>query len=120
MSTDSKKPLEVLRSAVLGIVGLLMVTTPLALWVAWSLVGFVLALGIGVAAGVLFCVLYSDSKVTNEEQYSKGSESTIKHLDDEFLSELSEMGPFIYHNRLSGDATFRRKMAYLKKKLGYV
>ena len=118
MPTDRNKPLEVLRSVVLGIAGLLMVTTPLALWVAWSPVVFVLALGTGVAAGVLFCVLYPDSKVT-DEQPCNDSNSSIKHLDEEFLSELSEMGPFIYHNRLSGDATFRRKMVYLKKKLGY-
>ena len=37
-------------------------------------------------------------------------------LSDEFLSELSSMGPWIYHNRLPGDPGFQRKMDRLRKR----
>ena len=63
----------------------------------------------GLAAFVLFCALYTEAPGRHA-----GSGRTVSGLDDEFLAKLSNMGPFVYHNRLSGDAGFRRKMARLK------
>jgi hypothetical protein len=114
-----KKPLEALRNIALTAAGLIMVATPLALWLAWSQATFVLVLGAGAAFGLLFFVLYPDTRATtNQEQRKDPNSKTMENLDDKFLSELSDMGPFIYHhNRLSGDSRFRRKMARLKKHL---
>ena len=117
MPAETKKPLEALRNAALTAAGLIIVATPLALWVAWPQATFVLGVGAGAAFGLLFFILYADTRATNEEQRKNSGSRTMEYLDDEFLSELSDMGPFIYHNRLSGDSRFRRKMARLKKKL---
>jgi hypothetical protein len=118
MPADTKKPLEALRNAALTAAGLMLAATPLALWLAWSQAMFVLVLGAGVAFGLLFFVLYADTRATtNQEQHKDPNSKTMENLDDKFLSELSDMGPFIYHNRLSGDSRFRRKMDRLKKHL---
>ncbi len=118
MPADTKKPLEALRNAALTAAGLMLAATPLALWLAWSQAMFVLVLGAGAAFGLLFFVLYADTRVTTDQEQRKDPNSkTMENLDDKFLSELSDMGPFIYHNRLSGDSRFRRKMARLKKHL---
>ena len=118
MPADTKKPLEALRNAALTAAGLMLAATPLALWLAWSQATFVLVLGAGAAFGLLFFVLYADTRVTTDQEQRKDPNSkTMEDLDDKFLSELSDMGPFIYHNRLSGDSRFRRKMDRLKKHL---
>jgi len=117
MLADTKKPLEALRNAALTVAGLIMTATPLALWLVWSQATFVLVLGVGAAFGLLFFVLYADTRATSPEQRKDPNSRTMENLDDKFLSELSDMGPFIYHNRLSGESRFRRKMAGLKKKL---
>jgi hypothetical protein len=117
MPAETKKPLEVLRNAALIAAGLIMAATPLALLVAWPHATFVLGLGASAAFGLLFFVMYADTRATDEEQRKDSSSRTMEYLDEEFLSELSNMGPFIYHNRLSGESRFRRKMALLKKKL---
>jgi hypothetical protein len=117
MPADTKKPLEALRNVALTAAGLIMVATPLALWLAWSQATFVLVLGVGAAFGLLFFVLYADTTATNPEQRKDSNSGTMENLDDKFLSELSDMGPFIYHHRLLGDFRFRTKMDRLKKHL---
>jgi hypothetical protein len=104
MSADTKKPLEALRNAALTAAGLMLAATPLALWLAWSQAMFVLVLGAGAAFGLPFFVLYADTRATNQEQRKDPNSRTMENLHDEFLSKLSDMGPFIYHNRLSGDS----------------
>jgi hypothetical protein len=117
MPAETKKPLEALRNAALTAAGLIMAAIPLALWVAWDQATLVLGLAASAALGLLSFVLYADTRATNQEQRKDSNSRTMEHLDDEFLSELSDMGPFVYHNRLSADSRFRRKMARLKKKL---
>jgi hypothetical protein len=117
MPAEPKKRLEALRNAALTAAGLIMAAIPLALWVAWSEATLVLGLAASAALALLFFALYADPRATNQEQRQDPNFRSMEHLDEEFLSELSGMGPFVYHNRLSADSRFRRKMARLKKKL---
>jgi hypothetical protein len=68
-----------------------------------------MGLGAGAAFGLLCFVLYAATRASNEEQRKDWSSRTMEYLDDELLSELSDMGPFFYHNRLSADSRFEEK-----------
>lgn len=96
------------------VLGIVLALTPLALWVAWSEQGWLLVLAIGAAAfiGLLICHWLSD----DDRPASGGSKRA--NVSDEFLAELSRMGPWTYHNRLTGHARFKKKMARLRKLLG--
>ncbi len=93
--------------------GLILALTPPALWVAWTGTGFIIVLAAGATAGVLYCVLagYQDPLV--EDRGPARDPGTRQSLSDEFLAELSSLGPWTYHNRRFGDAAFRRKMESL-------
>jgi hypothetical protein len=118
MPAETKRPLEALRNAALIAAGLIMAAIPLALWVAWSQATLVLGLAAGGAFGLLCLVLYADTRAATEEQRKDPSSRTMEELDEEFLSALTGMEPFVYHHtRLSGNSRFQRRMARLKKKL---
>ncbi len=109
----------VLRAAT-TILGIVLVLTPLALWVAWSKQALLLVMAIGIAAmiGLLLCRWLTDD---NRYAAHGGSERSPRigpaSLSDEFVAELSSMGPWTYHNRLTGDYRFRMKMERLRKLL---
>ena len=111
MSIRTSALAERLRIYVLTLAGLIMAATPLALWVAWSQTVFILVLAVFVTAGVCFYVLISCERSDGEARHD--DESRV-HLSNEFLTELSDMGPWVYHNRRVGDASFQRKMDSLK------
>jgi hypothetical protein len=117
MSAETEKALRTLRNAALIGAGLIMGATPLALWMAWERAELVLGLGTGGAFGLLLCALYAETKASKEGARKASRFRTMEDLDSEFLSELSDMEPFIYHNRLSGDSRFRARMSRLKDKL---
>lgn len=95
------------------ILGLVMAATPLALWVAWNQTVFVLVLAMFATALVLFSIL---SVFEEPRTRDRRNSAPTTRLSDEFLSELSSMGPWIYHNRLPGDPGFQRKMDRLRKR----
>jgi hypothetical protein len=105
-----------LRNYAATSLGLVMAATPLALWVAWNQTVFILVLVVFAAAVVLFSMLpvYDEPGVSDWRDH-RDAESTAR-LSDEFLSELSNMGPWVYHHRRLGDPDFQRKMDLLKKK----
>ena len=108
--------LEPLRWIALTALGLILAATPLALWVAWSQPVFVLILVTGGLAGVFFYLLYVDHSEPDERGRTDHREK-IHRLDERVLSELSDMGPFVYHNRLSGDSRFVAGMRRLKQSI---
>ncbi len=102
------------------IFGIVLAVTPLALWIAWSTMAFLLIIVIGIISlvGFLLCHWLSDEEL-------KIAEEIIEHppwtgappVGDAVLSVLSGLGPFIYHNRLSAEYRFALKMAQLQKLL---
>ena len=97
------------------VLGIVLALTPLAFWVAWSEQDWLLVLAIGAAAfiGLLIC-----HWLTEDDRPASSAKSERPDISDEFLAELSRMGPWTYHNRLTGHARFKNKMARLRKLLG--
>ena len=107
-------PAGALRAAMVFL-GIVLALTPIAFWVAWSEQGWLLVLAIGAAAfiGLLVC-----HWLTEDDRPAASGKSDRAGVSDEFLAELSRMGPWTYHNRLTGHARFKKKMARLRKLLG--
>ena len=93
--------------------GLILALTPPALWVAWTETGFVIVLAAGATAGVLYWLLAGFRDPLLEDRGQARAPRETQSLTDEFLAQLSSLGPWTYHNRRLGDAAFRRKMESL-------
>jgi len=91
--------------------GIVLALTPLALWVAWSIPVMLLVIASGIVATIALLLCLPS---THTERSSPTGRPT---LSDEFLSELSSMGPFIYHHQPTGGHWFRMKMERLRKLL---
>ena len=100
-----------LRICAVTLLGVVMAATPLALWVAWSQTVFILVLAVFAVAFVFFAILFgSDGSRDDDLGHGRRPPDSVEPLSDEFLSKLSNMGPWIYHNRLPGDPEFQRKI----------
>ena len=100
--------------------GLYLALTPLALWVAWSKQALLQIAGAAVAAAVLFLLCRwsaGDDAATQSGRRKRPPRVEPPHVSDAFLAELSNMGPWVYHNRLTADPGFARKMARLRELL---
>ncbi|MCG8689566.1 MAG: hypothetical protein MI806_00010 [Minwuiales bacterium] len=100
--------------------GLYLALTPLALWVAWSKQALLQIAGGAIAAAVLFLLCRwsaDEDALTDNTEPERPSRLEPLHVSDAFLAELSNMGPWIYHNRLTADLGFARKMARLRELL---
>ena len=101
----------------LAILGLILMATPLALWVAWSGPVLLLVLGIGLAAGVLFCILADYERPPDPSERTRTAEPRRATAADEVTEEIHGLHPFVYHNRLSATARFRAAMTRLRERL---
>ncbi len=97
----------------MAVFGLLLALTPPALWVAWTETGFIIVLATGATAGVLYWLLAGFQDPLLGDRGQARDPGSRQSLSDEFLAELSSLGPWTYHNRRMGDAAFRRKMESL-------
>ena len=104
--------------AATGILGLVLVLMPLALWVAWSEQVLLLVLAGGIAATVVLALIYRLSRGEHDDAEA-ASRNRPATLSDEFIAEVSGMAPWTYHNRLTGDSRFQAKMRRLRKLLGW-
>jgi len=105
---------------VMTILGIFLVLTPLALWIAWSpgVLFAVLGGGIAAALALLACRWLAQRYRAQTAAIAAAPPIGPPPVSDRFLAELSGMGPFTYHNRLTGDYKFRLKMARLRRLLG--
>ena len=101
----------------LAILGLILMATPLALWVAWSGPILLLFLAIGLVAGVLFCVLVGYERPPDPSEKIRNAETRRTTAAHEVGQEIRGLHPFVYHNRLSATARFRAAMARLRERL---
>ncbi len=97
--------------------GLVLMVTPLALWVAWTETIFLAVLATGATALVLYGVLDRFETPANPAQSETSDHVRAVILPDEITAELQDLHPFIHHHRPSGGPKFRTAMSRLKKHL---
>ena len=99
------------------LLGLVLMVTPLALWVAWTEALLIAVLAAGILAGVLYCVLIRYEKPAAPVRSGGSDDLRLADLPDEDIEELQRLHPYIHHHRASGGPKFRRAMAHLKSLL---
>jgi hypothetical protein len=97
--------------------GLVLMATPLLLWIAWSIPVMMAVLAAGAAAAVVCCLLAADRAADTPDRLFVAGQVWPKRPSDEVLAELSDLGPWIHHNHLSTTSTFRRRMDRLRRLL---
>jgi hypothetical protein len=105
------------RAAALVTTSLAMIVmmTPLAMWVSWTDRIFIGVSAVGVVAAVLYCLLDRGEAPASRDR--PAAPQTVSDLDDRLLAELSNLQPFVYHNRLSADSRLRRTLDKVKAAL---
>ena len=99
------------------VLGLVLVATPLALWVAWTEAILIAVLATGLSAGGLYCLLVRLEKPALPARGQDCGRLRVEPLPDETIDELQGLHPFIHHHRASGGPKFRRAMVHLRRLL---
>ncbi len=99
------------------LLGLVLMVTPLALWVAWTETIFLGVLVTGAAALVLYGVLERFERPANPAQSETSDYDRAVILPDKIIGDLQGLHPYIHHHRPSGGPKFRTAMSRLKKHL---
>lgn len=97
--------------------GLVIMVTPLALWVAWTEVILFAVLAAFTAAAGLYCVLVRYEKPDHRGDGEHAAHARPGPLPDEAVAELQALHPFIHHHRPSNGAAFRAAMDKVKRLL---
>ena len=101
----------------LMLLGLVLMVTPLALWVAWTGTILIVVLAAGATAGVIYCVLVRFEKPADPARSEPSDYVRVKNLPEKIIDELQRLHPFVHHHRPSGGSKFRAAMYRLKKEL---
>ncbi len=99
------------------LLGLVLMVTPLALWVAWTETIFLGVLVTGATALVLYGVLDRFERPANPAQSETSDYVRAVNLPDEIIVDLQNLHPFIHHHQPSGGSKFHTAMNRLKKHL---
>ena len=99
------------------LLGLILMATPLALWVAWTDTLLLVVLATGVTAGVLYCVLVRFERPTVPDRSESTDTTRVAQLPGKLIEELQGLHPFVHHHRPSGGPKFRAVMTRLKRLL---
>ena len=99
------------------LLGLVLMMTPLAMWVAWTETIFLGVLATGATALVLYGVLDRFERPANPAQIETSDYVRAMNLTDEVIAELQDLHPFIHHHRPTGGSKFHTAMNRLKKHL---
>ena len=97
------------------VLGMIVVATPLAIWVSWTEWMFIGVIVTGIAAAALFIAL--DPAEPREGRDQPDSSKTVTRLDDQIVAELSNLHPFVYHNRLSAERRLQTTLDKVKEAL---
>jgi hypothetical protein len=106
-----------LMTAGLLLLGLVLMVTPLALWVAWTDAIFLIVLATGAMDGVLYCVLVRFERSADPAQSETTGDFPVDNLPGTIIEDLQRLHPFIHHHRPNGGPKFRTVMNRLKKHL---
>ncbi len=101
----------------LRLIGLVLMVTPLALWVAWTETIFLVVLVTGATAAALYGVLVSFERPANPAQSEPSDYVRPVIFPDKIILELQRLHPFIHHHRPTGGPKFHTAMYNLKKYL---
>jgi len=99
------------------LLGLVLMVTPLALWVAWTETIFLGVLATGATALVLYGVLDRFERPADPTQGESSDYVRTKVLPANSIVELQELHPFIHHHTPTGSSKFQIAMFRLKKRL---
>ena len=102
----------------LTILGLVLMVSPLALWVAWTDTILVIVLASALVAGVLYCVLARCEKPVRPAPRDAADRIRREPLPEQAMDDLQTLYPFIYHNGPAGGPKFHAVMRRLKRHLG--
>jgi hypothetical protein len=109
MEPDTKKRLAGIGETGLGIV---LALVPVALWVAWTPLVWVMVVAAGVVAAALLVALEYWRPRADE-----GASSARPELPDEGIAAVHEVFPLTYHHSFRQTARFRRAMDTLRRML---
>lgn len=101
---------DVLREIVLAALGIILVLSLPAIWVAWTgtmLIGIVVT---GVLSGVIYCLLHAFHDKNRDPRPDPFYSTWKPILNDQFIAEVQSLYPMIYHHRSIDDPGFQRKM----------
>ena len=105
---------ENLVTPILIVLGMIVMVTPLALWVAWTdtiLFGVLLT---GISAAFLYCILNYFEKPDDAVPY-EGAHPSRGTIPDALVEELQDLHPFIHHHSPRGDPNFLAAMRRLRR-----
>lgn len=115
MATKAGKWID--RAGILGstLLAMVVVATPLAMWVSWTEGIFIGVIVVGGVAFLLYCMLQRVEAPAG--RVPRGPSKTVSHLDDGMVKDLSDLQPFVYHNRGSAEARVQRTFDKVKEAL---
>ena len=99
------------------LLGLVLMVTPLALWVAWTETIFLAVLATGATALVLYGLLERFERPADPAQSKASDYVRARILPDKSLEELQNLHPYIHYRQPSGSPKFQIAMYHLKKHL---
>ena len=99
------------------LLGLVLMVTPLALWVAWTETIFLGVLATGATALVLYGVLERFERPANPAQGETSDHVRAVNLPDKIIVDLQGLHPYRHQHRPSGSSKFHTAMNRLKKHL---
>ena len=105
---------EGLRDFALAALGIILLMSLPAIWVAWTGKMLLVVFAIAATAGVFYCALYAYHQALRRDHPRVPIPERTQILTDRFVAELHGLFPLIYHNRRLGDPVFQRKMDRLK------
>jgi hypothetical protein len=106
--------IDALITAGLILLGLILMATPLALWVAWSETVFFIVLLNGGVAAVLYCFLVEYERPPDPPRPGPPYHR-VEAWTDGIIARIQRLHPFVHHNRLSATAKFQAAMEEMKR-----
>ena len=105
------------RIASIGVTacGIILAAVPLALWIAWTRVGFLIVLVVAVASVVLLGVLLPRLPSGNDQPQIGHDDEMRTVLPNEFVEEIHKISPLTYHHSGIEKVRFRRAMNRLRR-----
>lgn len=115
MATKAREWIDRLGTLGSTLLAMIVVATPLALWMSWTEGIFTGVIVVGLVAALLYCVLERGGVPVGRDP--QGPSRTVSRLDDRMVKDLSDLQPFVYHNRGSAEARVRRTFDKVKEAL---
>jgi hypothetical protein len=97
--------------------GMIVLISPLALWVSWTEWMFVAVIVAGLTAAALYCLWDRSPCPGRSEPPGRRATRTVSAVDDALLAELSNLNPMVYHNRLSVESRLQATLDRIKQAL---